>query len=59
LQRRSTPVFLSQTGYVITLPGLVLEMTLFNGRYGALVWAGVALVFAGVFLATRQPAVER
>lgn len=51
LQRRSSPVFLSQLGFVIAPVGLVLAYLLFGEQFGWQVWLGVAVVMAGVVLA--------
>ncbi|UDL05379.1 DMT family transporter [Marinobacter sp. CA1] len=51
LQRRSSPVFLSQIGFVIAPAGLVLGMLFFDEQFGAAVWLGVGIVLLGVLLA--------
>jgi drug/metabolite transporter (DMT)-like permease len=54
LIHRAGPVYLSQVGYIVTLTGLVWAMLLFDERYGAGVWAAVALIFAGLALVNRD-----
>ncbi|SFM00363.1 EamA-like transporter family protein [Marinobacter zhejiangensis] len=51
LQRRSSPVFLSQIGFVVAPAGLLLGFLIFGERYGLGVWLGVAVLMAGVLLA--------
>ncbi|WP_375176577.1 DMT family transporter [Marinobacter mobilis] len=51
LQRRSSPVFLSQLGFVIAPMGLVLAFLIFGEHFGWQVWLGVGVVMAGVVLA--------
>lgn len=53
LQRRTSPVFLSQIGFVITLGGLAWGVLLFGEKINAAVWAGIAILLLGVALANR------
>lgn len=51
LQRRSSPVFLSQIGFVVAPAGLVLGYLIFGERFGLEVWLGVGVLMLGVLLA--------
>lgn len=51
LQRRSSPVFLSQIGFVVAPAGLILGYLIFGERHGLEVWLGVAVLMVGVLLA--------
>lgn len=53
LQKRSSPTFLSQLGFVITPAGLLFGILFFNESFGWAVWGGVALLMVGVVLANR------
>ncbi|MEE4251912.1 MAG: DMT family transporter [Alcanivoracaceae bacterium] len=57
LQRRTSPVFLSQIGFVITLAGLVWGVFLFGEEIDAGVWAGIAIILPGMVLANRADSV--
>ena len=50
LVARAGSVFATQVGYLTTLFGVVWAMLLLGERYGAAIWAAVALIFAGVAL---------
>lgn len=52
LQRTAGPVYLSQSGYVVTLVGMGFGLVAFGETYSASVWAGVALILAGVLSVT-------
>ncbi len=56
LQRRTSPVFISQLGYVITLAGLGIGVWILDEPVRLAVWAGVLIVLLGVFLANRREA---
>jgi drug/metabolite transporter (DMT)-like permease len=49
LQRAAGPVYLSQSGYIVTLVGMGFGLFAFGETYGPGVWAGVALVLLGLF----------
>lgn len=51
LQRRTSPTFLSQLGFVITPAGMLLGIFFHDEYYGWRVWGGVALLLTGVLLA--------
>ncbi|WP_417531407.1 DMT family transporter [Marinobacter lipolyticus] len=53
LQKRSSPTFLSQLGFVITPAGLLFGILFFNESFGWAVWGGVALLMVGVVLANK------
>ena len=53
LQKRSSPTFLSQLGFVITPAGLLFGILFFNESFGWAVWGGVALLMVGVVFANR------
>ncbi|AZT83803.1 hypothetical protein EHN06_09755 [Marinobacter sp. NP-4(2019)] len=53
LQKRSSPTFLSQLGFVITPAGLLFGILFFNESFGWAVWGGVALLMVGVVMANR------
>jgi len=60
LQKRTSPTFLSQLGFVITPAGLLFGIVFFGESYGWAVWGGVVLLLMGVVLANgagrqRQP----
>ena len=57
LQKRTSPTFLSQLGFVITPAGLLFGIVFFGESYGWAVWGGVVLLLIGVVLsngATRE-----
>ncbi|MDX1457404.1 MAG: EamA family transporter [Marinobacter sp.] len=54
LQRRTSPVFLSQIGFVVAPVGLVLGYLMFGERFGLDVWLGVGVLMVGVLLANRH-----
>ena len=49
LQRRTTPVFVGQLGYVIALCSLLIGILFFNETPSLWVWAGAALIAVGVY----------
>lgn len=57
LQRRTSPVFLSQIGYIITLAGLAWGVFMFGEKISTAVWAGIAIVLLGMALANRPGSV--
>jgi drug/metabolite transporter (DMT)-like permease len=48
LQRTAGPVYLSQSGYVVTLVGMGFGLLAFGESYSATIWTGVALILLGV-----------
>ena len=50
LQRLGGPVLLSQIGYVAAATGMGAAVMVLGERYGAVTWAGVALIVPGVAL---------
>lgn len=50
LLRLAGPVFMSFTGYIVTLTGIGWGVLLFGERHSAWVWAAAALIFAGLAL---------
>ena len=48
--RLAGPVFMSFTGYVVTLTGIAWGVALFGERHSAWVWAAAALIFVGLAL---------
>ena len=53
LQVVGGPVYLSQIGYVAAAVGLLSGLLFLDERYGAMTWAGAAIIAAGVVLTTR------
>jgi drug/metabolite transporter (DMT)-like permease len=49
LQRRTTPVFVGQLGYVIALCSLLIGILFFNEMPSLWVWVGAALIAVGVY----------
>jgi drug/metabolite transporter (DMT)-like permease len=47
---RAGPVFAAQTGYLVTVFGVLWAMAVLGERYGAGFWVALALMLAGVFL---------
>ena len=52
LQAVGGPTYLSQIGYVAAIVGVGFGVTLLGETYPAMVWAGVAVVAAGIALST-------
>lgn len=52
LQQIGGPTYLSQIGYVAAAVGVAVGVTLLGESYPAMVWAGVAVVAAGIALST-------
>ncbi len=52
LQAVGGPTYLSQIGYVAAVIGVGVGVTLLGESYPAMVWAGVAVVVAGIILTT-------
>ena len=52
LQAVGGPTYLSQIGYVAAIVGVGIGVTLLGETYPAMVWAGVAVVAAGIALST-------
>ena len=48
------PVFASQTGYVVTLAGVIWGIILFGETHSAWVWASVAMMMLGLALVTPR-----
>ena len=51
--RLAGPVFFSQTGFLVTLWGVLWGWLLFGEVHSAYVWAAMAAIFAGLALVTR------
>ncbi|HEX4856036.1 MAG TPA: DMT family transporter, partial [Limnobacter sp.] len=49
LQRRTSPVFVGQLGYVIALCSLLIGIVFFDERPSLWVWTGAALIALGVY----------
>ena len=47
---RSSPVFVSQVGYVVTVTGVAWGMLLFGERHQGLIWVSLAMLLCGVAL---------
>lgn len=56
LQAVGGPTYLSQIGYVAAIVGVGIGVTLLGETYPPLVWAGVAVVAAGIALSTLAQA---
>ena len=54
LIRRTGPVFASQTGYIVTIGGMIWGMVLFNEMYSSWVWASLIVIIFGVILVSPQ-----
>jgi drug/metabolite transporter (DMT)-like permease len=52
LQAVGGPTYLSQIGYVAAAVGVGVGVTLLGERYPPMVWAGIAVVAAGIGLST-------
>jgi drug/metabolite transporter (DMT)-like permease len=52
LQAVGGPTYLSQIGYVAAAVGVGVGVAFLGERYPPMVWAGVAVVAAGIALAT-------
>ena len=57
LQRRTTPVFVGQLGYVIALCSLLIGILFFNETPSLWVWAGAALIAVGVYWVSNSKSV--
>lgn len=53
MQRRTSPSFVAQMGYVISLGALVIGVVFLDEQPSAWVWLSAALVMAGIVVATR------
>jgi drug/metabolite transporter (DMT)-like permease len=51
--RLAGPVFFSQTGFLVTLWGVLWGWLLFDEIHSAYVWAAMAAIFVGLALVTR------
>lgn len=58
LQKRSSPLFLSQMGAVAALAGLAISLIWFDVAYRHALWSGVAAVLAGILITTRTSTVS-
>lgn len=56
LVRRTGPVFASQTGYIVTIGGMLWGIFLFNETYSPWVWSSVSLIIFGVILVSPRKA---
>ena len=56
LQAAGGPTYLSQIGYVAAALSVAIGVTLLGETYPAMVWAGVAVVAAGIALSTLAQA---
>ena len=56
LQAVGGPTYLSQIGYVAAAVGVAVGVSLLGERYPPLVWAGIAVVAAGIGLTTLAQA---
>ena len=54
LIQRTGPVFASQTGYIVTLGGIIWGMLLFNEAHSIWVWASLLLIILGVILVSPR-----
>ena len=50
LIRRSGPVFASQTGYVVTMGGVIWGIIIFNESHTVWVWLALATMMIGIFM---------
>lgn len=53
VMRLAGPVFFSQTGFLVTLWGVLWGWLLFGETHSAWIWAAMASIFAGLALVTR------
>ena len=54
LIQRTGPVFASQTGYIVTVGGIIWGMFLFNEMHSMWVWASLSLIILGVILVSPR-----
>ena len=54
LIQRTGPLFASQTGYVVTVGGIIWGMLLFNETHSMWVWASLLLIIWGVILVSPR-----
>ena len=54
LQRRTTPVFVGQLGYVIALFSLLIGIVFFQEQPSLWVWLGAALIACGVLVVSGE-----
>ena len=54
LIQRTGPVFASQTGYIVTIGGMLWGILLFNEMYSPWVWASLFLLIIGVILVSPR-----
>ena len=54
LIKRTGPVFASQTGYIVTIGGMIWGMVLFNEIYSTWVWASLFVIIFGVILVSPR-----
>jgi drug/metabolite transporter (DMT)-like permease len=53
VMRLAGPVFFSQTGFLVTLWGVLWGWMLFDETHSAYIWAAMAAIFVGLALVTR------
>ena len=54
LVRRTGPVFASQTGYVVTIGGMLWGILLFSESYSTWVWASLFVLILGIILVSPR-----
>ena len=54
LIQRTGPVFASQTGYIVTIGGIIWGIFFFNETHSAWVWASLLLIIFGVILVSPR-----
>lgn len=59
MQRRTSPSFVAQMGYVISLGALVIGVVFLDERPSGWVWLSAVLVMAGIVVATRGTQPQR
>ena len=55
LVRIAGPVFAAQTGYLVTVSGVLWGMAIFGERHSVWIWAAPAVMFVGLFLVNPRP----
>ena len=54
LIQKTGPLFASQTGYVVTIGGMLWGMVLFNDNYSLWVWSSLVVLILGVILVSPR-----
>ena len=54
LIQRTGPVFASQTGYIVTVGGMIWGIILFNESYSLWVWTSIIVIVLGVILVSPR-----